>query len=98
MGDVERVTWENQARKKDAAQRMAAEQWNRRQQEAAEQYSRRKREAEARRQVVERTSWVTVGAAAALAGVYLAMGQLDICIGCILITLAAVWTAVNYRG
>lgn len=87
MGDVEKMTWENQARRKDAERQEAAERWARRQQQA-----------EARRQIVERTSWVMVGSGASLAGVYLAMGQLDICIGCILIALAAVWTAVNYRG
>lgn len=84
---VEKMTWENQAK------RRSLEQMER------ENYLARKREREtAERKEAERWSWFVAGGAGAAALAYAGVHDLGSAFGCLAVLLLAIGSAVNNRG
>ena len=84
---VEKMTWENQARRK--AREFLAEEDRR---------ERRQAQAEAQRRQTERWSWFVTGGAGASMLAYLGIGELGNALGCLAVLLLAIGTAVSQRG
>lgn len=84
---VEKLTWENQAKRK-AQEYVKAE--ARRAKKAARM--------EAQRAQVERWSWAVVGGSGALTLAYLALGDLGRGLGCLAVLFLAAGSAVRSRG